>query len=148
MSCIHAKKLAALIVAALALPLAGTVSADTFQSVMQGLADDMNRVQSALFVEDFDTVTEAARAIADHPKPSLGERRRVLSAVGTRVGEFRAMDQQVHEAAQGLADAALDQDLDKSIRYHARLVNACIACHGAFRDDVVSALSPDNAPER
>lgn len=50
----------ALVVAALAMPLASTASADTFQSVMQGLAKDMNRVQSALFIEDFATATEAA----------------------------------------------------------------------------------------
>ena len=139
---------AALVVAVLAMPLASTAAADTFQSVMQGLADDMNRVQSALFVEDFDTATEAAEAIADHPKPSLGERRRVLSAVGSRISEFRALDQRVHETAKGLANAARDQDRDQSIRYHGRLVNACIACHSAFRDEVVSALSPENAPER
>ncbi|OOC48546.1 MULTISPECIES: cytochrome c [Thioalkalivibrio] len=139
---------ATLVVAVLAMPLASTASADTFQSVMQGLTDDMNRVQSALFVEDFTAITEAAEAIADHPKPSLGERRRVLSAVGSRVSEFRALDQRVHGAAEGLADAARDQDLDKSIRYHGRLVNACIACHSAFRDEVVSALSPEDAPKR
>ncbi|ADC72805.1 hypothetical protein TK90_2315 [Thioalkalivibrio sp. K90mix] len=148
MSFPRATSRAALVVAVLAMPLASTAAAETFQSVMQGLADDMNRVQSALFVEDFATVTEAAEAIADHPKPSLGERRRVLSAVGSRVSEFRALDQQVHDTAEGLANAARDQDLDQSIRYHARLVNACIACHSAFRDDVVSALSPENAPER
>ncbi|WP_018862694.1 cytochrome c [Thioalkalivibrio sp. ALJ3] len=140
-----------LVVAALAMPLASTAAAETFQSVMQGLADDMNRVQSALFVEDFATVTEAAEAIADHPKPSLGERRRVLSAVGNRVSEFRGMDQQVHDTAEQLADAAREQDLDRAIRYHGRLVTECIACHSAFRDKVssdLSRLSPDNAPER
>ncbi|WP_018949228.1 cytochrome c [Thioalkalivibrio sp. ALMg11] len=139
---------ATLVLALLVMPLASTASAESFQSVMQDLADDMNRVQSALFVEDFDAVTEAAEAIADHPRPSLGERRRMLSAVGTRVGEFRSLDQQVHEAAKNLADAARDQDLDTAIRYHGRLVNACIACHSAFRDEVVNALSPEAAAER
>ncbi len=128
--------------------LASTASANDFRGIMKGLANDMNRVQSALFVEDFDTVIVAAEAIADHPKPSSGERRRVMAAVGPRVSEFRGLDQEVHDTAKGLADAARDQDLDQSIRYHGRLVDACIACHSAFRDEVVSALSPEGAPER
>ncbi|MGM0554027.1 MAG: cytochrome c [Pseudomonadota bacterium] len=128
--------------------LASTASANDFRSIMKDLANDMNQVQSGLFVEDFDTVIEAAEAIADHPKPPSGERQRVMAVVGPRVSEFRTLDQQVHETANGLADAARDQDLDQSIRYHGRLVNACTACHSAFRDEVVSALPPEDAPER
>nr|WP_043740133.1 cytochrome c [Thioalkalivibrio nitratireducens] len=148
MAYIRSTSRAALAVGILTLSLASTASGESFRTVMQGLAIEMNRVQSALFVEDFATIVDAADAIVDHPRPSPDERRRILAAVEPHIDEFRSLDQQVHEAAENLADAASDRDLEMTIRYHGRLVAACIACHSAFREDVVGTLSSEDVPDR
>ncbi|QKT03948.1 cytochrome c [Ectothiorhodospiraceae bacterium 2226] len=111
----------------------------SFQAVMQGLAADMQRLSQAIFMEDFPAMAEAAEAVADHPKPADQDRRRVMAAVGPDVERFRAYDHAVHEGAERIAEAARATDMDGVLRYHAQVMQGCVACHSTFRGRMTQA---------
>ncbi len=114
----------------------------TFRDVMQGLAQEMERVNAALFVEDFATLAAAAEAIADHPSPSLAERRRVMMALGPGMVKLKAADTVVHDAAQALRAAAEAGDMESALVHQHSVMKGCIACHDAFRSRLKDALAP------
>jgi cytochrome c556 len=106
----------------------------TFKEIMQGLAEDMNRLNAAIFAEDFDAIERSAAAIAHHPRPSPAERGRLMDAVGPDVELFQSIDRSVHGGAEEMADAARVGDMDGVLRYHGKVMQGCVTCHSAFRD--------------
>ncbi len=101
--------------------------------IMQDLGADMQGVVGAMAREDWDTVDKLAVRIADHPEPPLTEKVRILAFIGTDAGRFRGYDQQAHDAAQGLAQAAQRRDGAATIAAFARVQTACLGCHQNFR---------------
>jgi hypothetical protein len=92
----------------------------TFKEIMQGLAEDMNHLNAAIFAEDFEAIERYASAIAHHPRPSPAERARLMEAVGPRVELFQSIDHSVHGGGEEMADAARVGDMDGVLRYHAK----------------------------
>jgi cytochrome c556 len=113
-----------------------------FKEIMQGLAEDMNRLNAAIFAEDFDAIERSAAAIAHHPRPSPQERQRLMDAVGRDVELFRSIDQSVHGGAEEMADAARVGDMDGVLRFHGQVMQGCVACHAEFRPRLAQ---PDSA---
>lgn len=114
----------------------------TFKMIMQGLAEDMNRLNAAIFAEDFEAIERYASAIAHHPRPSPAERARLMDAVGPDMELFQSIDRSVHGGAGEMADAARVGDMDSVLRYHARVMQGCVACHSAFRDQLARTPTP------
>jgi cytochrome c556 len=114
----------------------------TFKEIMQGLAEDMNHLNAAIFAEDFEAIERYASAIAHHPRPSPAERARLMEAVGPRVELFQSIDHSVHGGGEEMADAARVGDMDGVLRYHAKVMQGCVSCHSAFRDELMQPDSP------
>ncbi|ACL71401.1 conserved hypothetical protein [Thioalkalivibrio sulfidiphilus HL-EbGr7] len=114
----------------------------TFKVIMQGLAEDMNHLNTAIFAEDFEAIERYASAIAHHPRPSPAERQRLMDAVGPRMELFQSIDRSVHGGAGEMADAARVGDMDGVLRYHAKVMQGCVTCHSAFRDQLTRAPNP------
>ena len=113
----------------------------SLKQVMQGLGEDMNSLNTAIFNEDYPAMVKLAGRIADHPKPSAAERLQILSTLGADAGRFRGHDHQVHEDGAALVVAAQAEDMSGVLRYQGRIMQGCVACHAEFRSRL---LSPGN----
>lgn len=101
-------------------------------ALMKYLEQHMIEVNRSLIWDDFTGLHAAARAIAQHPVLPMGSRVQVLSRLGTDATAFRAHDARMQEAAQGLADAALENDRRAVAEYHWTLIERCAGCHRKF----------------
>lgn len=108
--------------------------AHTLKTIMQDLGDQVGRLARAIMADDLETAGAAAAAIADHPKPDMGERLALLARIGTDVAAFRQRDTEVHDAATAVKRSAEAGDRAALARDFHRLTDACLGCHNAFRD--------------
>lgn len=107
------------------------------RGIMRDLGKRMQTVTHGIAQEDWVLVEETARLIAEHPKPPLLEKTRILGFVGTDLGKFKAHDEDTHQAARALEEAAVRRDGQRAIAAFANLQNSCLACHQAFRKPFV-----------
>ncbi|MFO7894254.1 MAG: hypothetical protein R6U63_11000 [Longimicrobiales bacterium] len=83
----------------------------TLFSIMLGLQGDMSRVSRGLWLERYDSIAAAARAVADHPAIPPEEGQKIAGALGDDMARFQAFDQTVHDLAVRMAEAADARDL-------------------------------------
>lgn len=139
----------ALVLASTLVPNAPAAAGDdevSLRSIMQKLDRDTLRSVSALMAEDWHALDQSASAIADHARPPLTERMRILSALGARAGDFKNYDGVVHDAAISLGEAARAADADAAVESMSTMLRGCVACHSAFREDVLKLR--ENQAER
>lgn len=105
--------------------------------IMLELGKNMQTVTDGISREDWEQVAKIAPRIAEHPQPSAGEKVRILSFVGADMGRFKGYDEQTHQAARALADAAARRDGKGAIAAFAGVQNSCLACHQSFRKPFV-----------
>lgn len=101
--------------------------------IMQELGRNMQAAADGISREEWVRVAEIAPRIAEHPQPPLGEKKRLLGFVGSEAGRFRRFDQQTHQAAKSLEQAARRGDGEAVIAAFASVQNACLACHQSYR---------------
>lgn len=106
-----------------------------FHETMEELGEHSERIVKAINHEDWQWVAREARAIADHPRPPVEERERIMAFAGERRAEFQETDHAAHEAAATLADVAEMGNGRDVIRAFADLQATCLDCHASFRDD-------------
>ena len=106
-----------------------------FKNIMVDLGDHMVGITEGITHEDWIRVAEHAEAVANHPRPPMTERVRIMAFAGTDVAQFKKYDTEVHEAASSLADEAAGGDGSAIIAAFGRLQNGCLDCHTAFRTD-------------
>ncbi len=127
--------------AILSLAFAGPLAASEdggvhgFHETMEALGEHSQRIVSAINHEDWEWVVREAEAIAEHPRPPMAERRRIMAFAGERKAEFQEYDHEAHAAAAELADIAAEGDGREVINAFARLQTTCLDCHSNFRDD-------------
>lgn len=107
------------------------------RGVMQQLDRDMQAVTAAIAREDWPRVAELAPRIGEHPAPPLGEKLRILAWLGTDAGQFRSFDTGVRETSKAMGDAAARGDGEAVIAGFAKVQQACLGCHQAFRKPFV-----------
>lgn len=107
------------------------------QRIMKDMGRNMQVVVDGLSREDYAVVEKAARAIADHPQPPLGEKIRILSFVGDNTARFKAFDGETHDTAMALAHASKSGNGEAAIATFQKLQASCLACHQAFRKPFV-----------
>jgi len=118
----------------------------TLRGIMQELGAQMGRLAEAVVADDLPAAESAAAAIAEHPRPALGERVRILSNLGSDAAAFRRADSAVHEAAVAVGEAAKAGDRAAlAARFHA-LTDACLACHSEFRARVRTSIESTQEP--
>lgn len=104
-----------------------------FRGIMQDLNTRMMAITNGISREDWSGVAEAAQAIADHERPPMSERRRIMLFAGPDVEQFRSFDMATHHTAQQLADLARKEDAGAVIDKFAELQRSCQGCHERFR---------------
>lgn len=93
----------------------------------------MQHISDSIAREDWALITEIAPRIADHPKPPLTEKIRILAFVGSDAGKFRDYNEKTHQAGQELRRAAMQEDRTEVISAFATLQESCVTCHQSFR---------------
>lgn len=104
-----------------------------FQGVMKDLGKHMQTITGAIAYEDWELVAKTAPLIAAHPQPSVAEKARIISYMGTNMGKFKSFDMQTHEAAHELEHAAMEKDGAQVINAFQKLQTGCLGCHQNFR---------------
>jgi cytochrome c556 len=107
--------------------------------IMQQLEADMARIGHGVWVEDFDSIAAAARAVADHPEVGPGERAEILGILGDRGAGFRQADMSVHDTAVELAERADAGDMAGVLAALSRLQQECVSCHIGYRATLQAA---------
>lgn len=118
--------------------LAGAQTTDNtkpmaLRGVMDKLDRDMQIITGAISREDWPLVAEVAPKIAHHAEPPLAEKVRILAWLGTDARKFRGFDEQTHEAANAMGQAATRSDGQAVIAAFANAQQSCLACHQGFR---------------
>ncbi len=108
-----------------------------FQKVMKELGKNMQIITDGISREDWELVARTAPMIAEHPQPPLAEKTRIISFMGTDMGKFKAFDEQTHEAAHEMLQAAQARDGQKVIASFQKVQTSCLGCHQAFRTSFV-----------
>ncbi|MBS0506012.1 MAG: cytochrome c [Proteobacteria bacterium] len=103
------------------------------RGVMDKLGHDMQAVTGAIAQEDWALVARLAPQIARHEEPPATEKIRILTWLGAQASKFRGLDQQVHDAAMAMGDAAQRGDGPAVIDAFARVQHSCLACHQGYR---------------
>lgn len=114
----------------------GLAAAADLKSIMAQLGEDMHQVSDGIMLDDLDLVVQGAKAVADHPSPSMGQRWRIFRGMGEELEGFRQADARVHELAVKLGEAARASDREKVVERYFGLVRECIACHDKYREPV------------
>lgn len=153
---VHSRLVTGPVLAVLALllpptgPASSTVSAsppqpDTtkpLRPLMVGLAQDMDRIATGLWHEEYDLIQQGAQNIAEHPKISPSQLATLKQALGTQFQTFVQYDKSVHHTATELVEAAEARDWSSILNLHERLKRGCVTCHTAYRDTVQAVLHP------
>lgn len=120
-------------------------AADTtkpLRPLMVGLAQDMDRIATGLWHEDYDLIEQGARNIAQHPKIPPRQLATIKQALGRQFKTFVQYDKRVHRTATELVDAAEARDWSAVLNHHEQLTRGCVTCHTAYRDTVRAVLHP------
>jgi len=133
--------LAAILVFGLAVSPAADGQESHFRGMMQELGRQMGRLSEGIMADDMVLVASSAISIADHPKPPMSERIRIVSELGTDATAFRAIDTEVHDTAMAIHTAAKEGDRVEVTNGFHKLVNSCLACHTRFRGRLRSTLT-------
>jgi len=124
-----------------AIPSPDTVQTKRLRLLMVGLAQDMSRIDTGLWHEDYDLMEQGGTAIANHPKIPPGQMAQIKKALRSEFKTFVQYDQTVHKTAAELAEAAAAHDLSGVLNAYRRVQNGCIGCHTAYRDRLRPVLS-------
>lgn len=108
-----------------------------FQGVMKDLGKHMQTTAGAIAYEDWELVASTAPLIAAHPQPPAEEKARIVSFMGSKMGKFKDLDMQTHEAAHDLQHAAHEKNGVQVVAAFQKVQASCLACHQAFRKPFV-----------
>jgi hypothetical protein len=107
------------------------------RKIMQDLGSQMQTITDGIAREDWGLVENTTPLIADHPRPPLLEKTRILRFVGSDMGRYKRHDDATHAAAKGLGQAARSQDGPAVIAAFQALQMSCYDCHREFRKPFV-----------
>jgi cytochrome c556 len=121
--------------ACLVLSATGVQAAEplALQKVMKDLGINMQVITDGISRGDWDLVEKTASLVADHPRPPLSEKMRIIRFVGTDMSKFKAFDGETHDQAQAVARAAKAKDGPGVILAFQKLQTSCYNCHSEFR---------------
>lgn len=107
------------------------------RAVMKDMSTNMQVITDAIAREDWELVRDTVPQIADHAQPPAAEKARIMQFMGAEMAKFKAYDGEVHQAAQGLAAAAGNQDAPGVIAAFQKVQTACHNCHRDYRKRIV-----------
>ena len=107
------------------------------KAIMAALENDMELIVRAINSGDLKSVEGFATEIADHEKPPLEERQRIMGFLKEDAQGFKAADMVVHNAATELADAAVQNDYERVLSSYTNILTGCVKCHSRYRARVM-----------
>lgn len=121
---------------------ADTTDTKRLRLLMVGLAQDMSRINTGLWHEDYELIREGAAAIANHPKIPPGQITKIKTELGPEFQNFVRFDKNVHGTATELVSAAEARDWSAMLTKQTELRDGCVGCHTAYRDRLRPVLAP------
>lgn len=118
----------------------GSAPEGSLKLVMQGLLKDTQALTSAMLNEDFALIAIQANNIADHPKPSMETRKKLMKAMGSDMAKFKANDNIVHGAAVEIMKSAKQKNIQGVGENFKKMIGGCLSCHSAFKNRVSAIL--------
>lgn len=122
----------------------GAISAEaakgSLKLVMQGLLKDTQQLTAAMLNEDFALIEYQAKNIADHPKPSMATRKKLMKAMGSDMAKFKANDDIVHGAAVDIMKSAQQKNIEGVGENFKKMIGGCLSCHSTFKNRVSAIL--------
>ncbi len=106
------------------------------RKIMQDMGREMELIAGAISREEWTQVEKSAMRIADHPRPPMAERSRIIGFLGKKMAQFKGHDTKTHDTARHLAEAAAHGDGPAVISTFAALQRSCLECHRHFRDSI------------
>ncbi|MCF6235176.1 MAG: cytochrome c [Gammaproteobacteria bacterium] len=103
------------------------------QKIMFDMDKNMQNITAGISSENWVKVEKSAMKIADHPKPPMSERIRIMKLMGPEMARFKDSDMKTHAAARELAKIAKGHDGRAVISAFATLQNTCLTCHESYR---------------
>lgn len=104
--------------------------------IMQDLSSRTTAMVAGIVSDDLASVAEAAAVVADHERPPIEERKRILGYLKGEAPEFKAADDIVHNQALALSKAAAEGDYQGVVDHYAAMLKGCVKCHRQFRDRI------------
>ncbi len=120
---------------------ADTVETKRFRLLMVGLAQDMARINTGIWHEDYDLIREGASSIANHPKIPPDQIANIKKALGEDFQNFVRYDKAVHSTAVELVSAAEAREWSGVLSKYTEIRDGCVGCHTAYRDRLRSVLA-------
>ena len=108
--------------------------------VMQGLLKNTQQLTAAMLNEDFPLIAANARVIADHPKPSMATRMKIMKSMGSDMAKFKSHDGVVHGAAVDIVTNAEQQNITGVEEHFKKMIGGCLSCHSEFKNRVSDIL--------
>lgn len=118
-----------------------TMQTKQLRLLMAGLAQDMDRINTGIWHEDYDLIQQGGAAIANHPKIPPEQIAKIKEALGNEFKAFVQYDKTVHRTAAELAEAAANRNLSKVLGAYTRIRDGCVGCHTAYRERLRPVLS-------
>lgn len=112
----------------------------SFKLVMQGLLVDTHQLTEAILMEDYTRIEKVAKNIANHPKPSMETRMKLMKAMGSNMAKFKANDSVVHDAAVNMMNNAQKKNIQIIATDFKTMIDGCVNCHSEFRMKVSAIL--------
>lgn len=116
------------------------VDTKPLRPLMVEIAQDMSRINTGIWHEDYELIVEGGRSIAEHPKIPQEQMARIKEALGPEFNAFVKFDKTVHGGAAALAEAAARENMSAVLEEYTTVRNGCVGCHTAFRDRVREVL--------
>lgn len=121
---------------------ADTSDTKRLRLLMVELAQDMSRINTGIWHEDFELVQEGASAIANHPRIPPEQMKKIKKALGQEFQNFVRFDKSVHGTATELVSAAEARDWSGVLSKYTELRDGCFGCHTAYRERLRPVLAP------
>ena len=123
-------------------PSVGTTSEATdLKEIMQGLRNNLVDISDGLLTDDFEKITNAADAIAAHPRIPPWQVKLVAAELGSEMAAFKRLDTVVHDLSLEIRAAATAHDRDGAISAYQQMFEGCLACHSTYKERVAAVLS-------
>ena len=118
-----------------------SVTPQDLKTVMQGLLKDTHLLTTAMLTENFTVIELAASNIANHPKPPMQVRKKLMMAMGADMAKFKANDNIVHGAAVAMVESAQNKDIKAVGKNYQTMIGGCLSCHAEFKTKVSGIFS-------
>lgn len=107
------------------------------RAIMKDLGDRVEKITRGINTGDFEMVEKNALLVAEHEKPSMIERMKILGFLKTESAKFKSIDDQLHDEAVKLAEAARKKDYDGVLTSFSGIMKGCVNCHSNYRQKIV-----------